>query len=235
MTNGRRTTAFGPCRSGSGRWRRTGGRGEAEMKGGRIFVTGGTGFFGKSLLDRMLRGFGAEWRLLVLSRDPGRFLAENPQFAGLGGRLEWMRGDVRGFAFPPKMPAVDAVIHAGTPALACRGAYAVRWESLRTTDGVGRGHSHHLDGSACPLWSRRSLLQERWNRAQVGGCDSGGQQFSSAITLGLLQEAAETLEKARIRKVQRVPGRRLTDVGRLEMRSPIVASVSKYKGRVEIC
>jgi dTDP-glucose 4,6-dehydratase len=88
------------------------------MTGGRIFVTGGTGFFGKSLLDRMLRGFGAEWRLLVLSRDPGRFLAENPQFAGLGGRLEWMRGDVRDFAFPPKMPAVDAVIHAGTPALA---------------------------------------------------------------------------------------------------------------------
>lgn len=74
----------------------------------RIFVTGGTGFFGKSLLAAH-RG---ERELVVLSRDPAAFLRRNPEFAGLPG-VTFVSGDVRSFGFPAGR--FDAVLHAATP------------------------------------------------------------------------------------------------------------------------
>lgn len=74
----------------------------------RIFVTGGTGFFGKSLLAAH-RG---ERELVVLSRDPAAFLRRNPEFAGLPG-VTFVSGDVRSFDFPSGK--FDAVFHAATP------------------------------------------------------------------------------------------------------------------------
>lgn len=81
------------------------------MTAERIFVTGGTGFFGKSLLARH-RG---ERELTVLSRDPDGFLKRNPEFAGLPG-VTFVPGDVRDFAFPPG--EFTAALHAATPASA---------------------------------------------------------------------------------------------------------------------
>ena len=80
-----------------------------------VFITGGTGFFGKSMLDYRLRHpamFAEDWT--ILSRNPARFLAENPQFARLDG-VEFVAGDVRDFDLPERR--FDAVIHAATPAV----------------------------------------------------------------------------------------------------------------------
>lgn len=77
----------------------------------RILVTGGTGFFGKSLLAEH-RG---DRELFVLSRDPDRFLRGNPEFIGLRG-VVFLAGDVRDFKFPAG--EFDAVLHAATPASA---------------------------------------------------------------------------------------------------------------------
>ncbi len=82
----------------------------------RIFITGGTGFFGKSMLDYRLRSPGwegaqAEW--VILSRSPERFAAEHPQLAKQAG-VSFVSGDVRDFDFP-KAP-FDAIIHAATSA-----------------------------------------------------------------------------------------------------------------------
>lgn len=53
----------------------------------RILITGGTGFFGKSLLAARKREAVSEGELVILSRDPEGFLCRFPAFAGLPGRL----------------------------------------------------------------------------------------------------------------------------------------------------
>lgn len=81
---------------------------------GSIFLTGGTGFFGKSILSMLLRGFLPEVSLTILSRNPARFLEDYPEFRALE-RVEFLSGDVRNFSFPDRL--FDCVIHAATPAV----------------------------------------------------------------------------------------------------------------------
>ena len=66
------------------------------LRGKRIFITGGTGFFGKWLLGALLHANAAmnlQVELTVMSRDPGGFIQRNPQLAG-NECLEFMGGDV---------------------------------------------------------------------------------------------------------------------------------------------
>jgi len=91
----------------------------AGLAGARVFLTGGTGFFGKWLLNLFLglrEACGLDVSLTVLSRDPGRFLAANPAFGGRAG-LSFIEGDVRTFEAAPAA-AFDWVIHGATPASA---------------------------------------------------------------------------------------------------------------------
>lgn len=83
----------------------------------RLFVTGGTGFFGKSMLDFRLRHpewpwAQAEW--VILSRSPERFAATCPRLATQPD-VSFAAGDVRDFAFPEGH--FDAIIHAATSAV----------------------------------------------------------------------------------------------------------------------
>lgn len=85
-----------------------------ELKGKRVFLTGGTGFFGKSILDMVKTGALPAMELLVLSRDPEKFLAENEEFSGLPG-VRFVKGDVRDFSFPAGR--FEYILHAAAPAL----------------------------------------------------------------------------------------------------------------------
>ena len=85
-----------------------------RIAGKRIFVSGGTGFFGKWLLTAFLAA-GFDARLTVLSRDPKRFLRANPRFR-VPGRLDFVAGEIRDFRFPAG--EFDLAIHAATPASA---------------------------------------------------------------------------------------------------------------------
>lgn len=78
----------------------------------RIFLTGGTGFFGKSILSCRKRGLLPPGEWTILSRSPERFLAAHPEFAELPG-VCWIAGDVRDFPFPETR--FDWIIHAATP------------------------------------------------------------------------------------------------------------------------
>ena len=83
----------------------------------RLFITGGTGFFGKSMLDYRLRHpewpwAKAEW--VVLSRSPEQFKSANAALATQPG-ISFVVGDVRDFAFPGGY--FDAIIHAATSAV----------------------------------------------------------------------------------------------------------------------
>ena len=83
----------------------------------RIFITGGTGFFGMSMLDYRLRHPEWEWAKadwVVLSRSPEKFVAGYPRLANQKG-VSFVAGDVRDFAFP--RGPFDAIIHAATSAV----------------------------------------------------------------------------------------------------------------------
>jgi nucleoside-diphosphate-sugar epimerase len=73
-----------------------------EVRGGRLFVTGGTGFFGRWMLESFLRanqelGLGAQ--AVVLTRGPGAFGVRAPHVVEHPA-IRLHRGDVRSFEFP---------------------------------------------------------------------------------------------------------------------------------------
>ena len=82
----------------------------------RLFVTGGTGFFGKSILDYLKRHpdfrAGDEWT--ILSRDPERFKAQNAALLDQPRKITFVAGDVRGFRAEGRY---DGIIHAATAAV----------------------------------------------------------------------------------------------------------------------
>jgi len=86
------------------------------LRGARIFITGGTGFFGCWLLETLLwandRGaLGAA--AVVLTRNPEAFHAKAPHLARHPA-VTLHRGDVRSFAFPDGR--FSHVVHAGMDA-----------------------------------------------------------------------------------------------------------------------
>ena len=92
------------------------------MQGRRIFITGGTGFFGCWLVESFchmnrLLGLGAE--AVVLSRDPGAFARKCPHLAS-DPAVTLLAGDVRNFVFPEG--EFGFAIHAATEASAKQAA-----------------------------------------------------------------------------------------------------------------
>jgi nucleoside-diphosphate-sugar epimerase len=89
-----------------------------ELRGQRVFVTGGTGFFGCWLLESFAwandkLNLGAS--MLVLSRNPDAFGKKAPHLAAHPA-IQFHRGDIRSFEFPSG--AFSHIIHAATDASA---------------------------------------------------------------------------------------------------------------------
>lgn len=85
-----------------------------EFRQARLFVTGGTGFIGKWLLESFLAAndaFDLQARVCVLSRDPARFRAETPRMSAHAS-IEFVAGDVRSFDFPSG--AFTHIVHGAT-------------------------------------------------------------------------------------------------------------------------
>ncbi len=88
------------------------------LRGARVFITGGTGFFGTWLVESLVhanRALGLGARATILTRDENAFLAKNPHLAG-ARELTFHRGDVRAFDLPGG--AFSHVVHAATEASA---------------------------------------------------------------------------------------------------------------------
>jgi dTDP-glucose 4,6-dehydratase len=85
-----------------------------HLRGGRVFVTGATGFFGIWLLESFAfanRSLDLGAKLVGLSRDPDAFYEKVPHLAHEGS-ISFQRGDVRNFDF--SQGSFTHVIHAGT-------------------------------------------------------------------------------------------------------------------------
>lgn len=112
-----------------------------ELRGRRIFITGGTGFFGCWLLESFLWA-NARFRLgataVVLTRNPEAFRQKAPQLAGQAA-IELHTGDVRSFAFPAG--TFSHIIHAAAAASARLNAQQP--EVMRDT--LVRGTQHTLN------------------------------------------------------------------------------------------
>lgn len=114
----------------------------------RVLITGGTGFFGKSILDCHRRCPLGE--LTVLSRSAFRFAERHPE---LSVGVRFLEGDVRTFAVGAAK--FDWVIHAATPA------------RIDVADAEMR--SIILDGTANALRQARACGAERFMMVSSGG------------------------------------------------------------------
>lgn len=87
-----------------------------ELRGKRIFITGGTGFFGCWLLESFVRAndeLGLNAEAVVLTRNPEAFIKKAPHLA-CHPAVHCHKGDVRDFQFPAG--GFSHVIHAATEA-----------------------------------------------------------------------------------------------------------------------
>ena len=82
-----------------------------ELTEKKIFITGGTGFFGKWFQKSFL-ALDIDAELTILSRDPESFRKNFPEFNS--EKIKYITGDVRNFSFPDGR--FDFIIHAATDA-----------------------------------------------------------------------------------------------------------------------
>ncbi len=95
-----------------------------DVRNRRVFITGGTGFFGCWLLETFChinRQLDLKASATVLTRSPAAFAAKAPHLAHDPG-ITLLAGDVRNFPFP--QGAFHFVIHAATEASARQAAEA---------------------------------------------------------------------------------------------------------------
>ena len=86
------------------------------LQGARIFITGGTGFFGTWVLAALLhanRALDLQLRVTVLTRNPEAFASRHPELAN-SRSLKFIRGDVTGGPIP--VEPCDYVMHLATTA-----------------------------------------------------------------------------------------------------------------------
>ena len=109
-----------------------------DLTGANFFITGGTGFYGKWLLESIAAGndlLGAQARATILSRDPARFAREVPHLAARR-EFSWQVGDAADFTFPDE--DFDYVFHFATASAAELGSdgTAIIMQTLRGTERV---------------------------------------------------------------------------------------------------
>ena len=127
-----------------------------KLRGQRIFLTGGTGFFGCWLLESFLhanRSLGLGASITALTRSPERFRQRAPHLA-VDPAVELVAGDIRSFPFPAG--SFEYVIHAATDTSAGAAEHPIE---LFTS--IVDGTRRVLDFAASP-WHARTLIRKLW-------------------------------------------------------------------------
>jgi dTDP-glucose 4,6-dehydratase len=148
-----------------------------QLKGASIFITGGTGFIGRWLLETLRQAdmrLGLGVRATILTRDPGAFRSKAPHLAAHQG-YRLLRGDICQFDFPEG--EFTHLIHGATDA----SAHLNETDPLRMFDTVVRGTNRALD-FAREKAVRRALFmssgavygQQPWDLENVPETWAGG-------------------------------------------------------------
>jgi nucleoside-diphosphate-sugar epimerase len=117
-------------------------------RGARLFVTGGTGFFGKWLLGALAFAeaeLGLGLRVTVLSRDPAAFLARHPEADDVPS-LRFVHGPVADFSFDGERH--DFILHAATDTTAFTTAAEEEERARAIVDGTRRMLALAREGGA---------------------------------------------------------------------------------------
>jgi len=112
-----------------------------ELRGARLFITGGTGFFGKWLLESLLWAndrLNLDCKATILSRNPDAFRANVPHLAKHQS-ISILKGDIRTFDFPSD--TFTHIINAATDA----SAKLNEENPLLVLDTIVEGTRHTLD------------------------------------------------------------------------------------------
>lgn len=110
-----------------------------QMRNQRVFITGGTGFFGCWLLESFIwanKQLNLNAEAVVLTRNPESFVKKYPQFKNQPG-LSFHTGDVR--TFTPPAGQFAYVIHAATE------VSVAQCDGLAMLDTIVEGTKHTLD------------------------------------------------------------------------------------------
>ncbi len=86
-----------------------------EIRNIQIFLTGGTGFFGKWFLESILwlnNEHSLNITATILTRNPEKFLKSYPKFSNKKSSLKFLKGDVRNFKYPDEN--YTHIIHGAT-------------------------------------------------------------------------------------------------------------------------
>jgi nucleoside-diphosphate-sugar epimerase len=113
----------------------------SELAGKRIFITGGTGFFGCWLLESFVWAIdklNIDTKAVVLTRDISTFKQKAPQLSNHSA-IEFLAGDVRDFVFPDG--EFSYVIHGATAASALLNSK----NPLLMIDTIVQGTKHTLE------------------------------------------------------------------------------------------
>lgn len=112
-----------------------------DLRGARLLLTGGTGFFGCWMLETLLKAnerFGLGASVVVLTRDARAFLGKAPHIISHPA-VTLQEGDVRSFTW--QGGALSHVIHAGTDTQ----TPVTRADRLRVFDTIVAGTRHTLE------------------------------------------------------------------------------------------
>ena len=108
----------------------------AALRGKKIFLTGGTGFFGKWLLAALLHAneeMDLRLEIVALSRDPGAFVTKHPEMEGAGG-ITFLCGNVADFTTGEGK--FDFIIHGAADTTAFTGNAGERERSRSIVQGT---------------------------------------------------------------------------------------------------
>ena len=137
----------------------------AALRGARLFLTGGTGFFGHWLLESLLyanRELDLNIRATVLTRNAATFRARSPHITN-DPAITLHEGDIRNFTFPADTPT--HIIHAATGSSGQLHAYQIAETILDGTRRVLQfakqsGTTRLLYISSGAVYGRSTMLSE---------------------------------------------------------------------------
>jgi nucleoside-diphosphate-sugar epimerase len=164
-----------------------------QLQGRRIFITGGTGFFGKWLLASLVYAevqMGLNLQLTILSRDPASFVTRFPE-TGKQAVLRFLRGDVS--TWTGNDERYDFVLHAATDTVAIAGEAQEEIRGRAIVEGTSRMLALASASGARRLLNISSGAVYGSSAGQMGGAKE--EDYETAIPLTSYARAKREAER----------------------------------------